>query len=280
MMGEKRWLDELPLESAERELLVAGRAARPTRGAVDENWRAFSLVASGSSTAGTSGAGHAASVKTTSGIVLKAGTGGLFGVATVKSFAIGVALGVGVSGTSAVVARVRQLHARPAAMLDRTAALPPREAPEQGPPSRLGERASAVAALAPVPEPSAKKAEPFVHGEPRVAAASLAPLPESSSPAPAVVVGPSEASLSAQARELAVVKRLLDAGATADALHRLEANFSAGNASVLSEERDALYVQALTRAGRSVEARQRARRFVALYPRSPYVEIIRRVAQD
>jgi hypothetical protein len=87
-------------------------------------------------------------------------------------------------------------------------------------------------------------------------------------------------SLAAEARQLAQVKRLLDAGATAEALRQLATNFGAGEPTLLSEERDALYVQALTRAGRGTEARARAREFLSRYPRSPYVESIRRVGEE
>ena len=76
------------------------------------------------------------------------------------------------------------------------------------------------------------------------------------------------------------MKRLLDAGSTEEALRRLEATFGVGAASSLPEERDALYVQALERAGRPTEAKVRARLFLTRYPRSPYVTRIRRVAEE
>ena len=43
-MTNKRWLDELPLESAERALLLAGKSAQPPSGSADANWQALSVA--------------------------------------------------------------------------------------------------------------------------------------------------------------------------------------------------------------------------------------------
>jgi len=88
------------------------------------------------------------------------------------------------------------------------------------------------------------------------------------------------ASLARQARELAELKRLIDHGSATEALSRLDKNFSAGTPSVLSEERDALYVQALARAQRRDEARRFARQFLVRYPHSPYFETMRQLLTE
>jgi hypothetical protein len=290
MTAEKRWLDELPFESPERELLEAGKGARPHGDDVDANWRAFCVAAGGAgAAAASSGAAHAASAKAVSGFVSKAGVGGLLNAAMLKTFAVGIALGVGVSGTSVVVQRIGQRDVRPV----------PVEVRRVTATERMHARVAEPAPAAPSPlaaevreeppisasAPRREVAERAVPVEPllRAAPSSLAVPPEV--PAPATVVSVSAvaadgASLSAQARELAQVKRLLDAGETLDALRRLEASSGAGAASSLSEERDALYVQALESAGRLAEAKVRARVFVSRYPRSPYVATIRRVAEE
>ncbi|HSU39724.1 MAG TPA: hypothetical protein VLJ38_09150 [Polyangiaceae bacterium] len=283
MTLESRWIDELPLESAERELLVAGKAARPSRDDVDANWRAFSIALSGpTSAAASAGASHAMSAKAASGLATKASAAGLLSAATVKSFAVGIALGVGVSAASAVVERVRPPQVRPASAASRPLA------PGADPTPRVPKPVPRTGAL-PISPPLASafeqggRAEPALRAAPHTttaAAAIPAPtsaLPLAGAPSATLLSGPS---LSAQAHELAQVKRLLDAGATAEALRHLTATFSAGEPSALSEERDALFVQALTRAGRGAEARARAREFLGRYSRSPYLESIRRVAEE
>jgi hypothetical protein len=283
MTLESRWLDELPLESAERELLVAGKAARPSRDDVDANWRAFSIALGGpTSAAASAGASHAISAKAASGFATKASAAGLLSAATMKSFAVGIALGVGVSAGGAVIERVRPPQARPASAASRPLA------PGADPTGRVPKPLPRTGAL-PISAPLAtafeqgSRAEPSVRAAPHTAPAAAAIPAPTSAPAlggAAPASAPSGPSLSAQARELAQVKRLLDAGATAEALRHLTTNFSAGEPSALSEERDALFVQALTRAGRGAEARARAREFLSRYSRSPYLESIRRVADE
>ena len=279
MTRERRWLDELPLESAERELLVAGRAARPSGDDVDASWRAFLLAASGTTSAAAS-AGAARAMSAKAAIATKASTAGLLSVATLKSFAVGIALGVGVSTAGALVERAHPRQAAPASAARGT--LAPGARPNATMPKQPLPVAAPVA-LPPVPAAP----EQGGNAELSLRAAPHAATPTASNPATTVAPepgaaasAPSGSSLSAQARELAQVKRLLDAGATAEALRQLATNFSAGEPTALSEERDALYVQALARAGRGVEARTRAREFLSRYPRSPYVTSIRRLAQE
>ncbi len=276
-MTDKRWLDELPLESAERALLLAGKSAQPPSGTADANWQALCVALSAPAGMATGGsAAYSATVKAaSSGIVSKAGAGGLLSAATLKSFAVGVALGVGVSGTSVVVSRVTRHDERP-----RAAANPALET--AGPPP-VARRASATPALA---QPSVTAApSDSVNGTTASFPNADGPHPTSSAPthldatttAPLAAAPLGDTSLSEQAHELAVVKRLLDAGDATQALHRIEASFGAGALSMLTEERDALYVQALSQVGRRSEARAAAQRFMNRYPRSPYLSTMRRL---
>lgn len=281
MTDTKRWLEELPHGAPERDLLLAGRAARPPLGSVDKGWQALG-VALGVTTvtttaAAANGAIHAAGTAT-AGAASHTATTGAFAVA-VKWFVAGVALGCGVSGAATVVERIG--HGHPVHASPRLASV----APEHGA-ARAGlSRDHATPLTAP----------PEVAGEPVPAADAArahesSTLPSSSAPRRELVAarqpasGPLEASpalpsqelaLAAQARDLAEVKRLIDAGAAAAALARLEAGSRGGEALVLSEERDALYVQALASARRRTEARARARAFLARYPESPYLAAMR-----
>lgn len=279
-MTEKRWLDELPLESAERTLLLAGKSAHPPSGTADANWQALCVALSAPAGLATGGsAAYSASVKAaSSGIVSKAGAGGLLSAATLKSFAVGVALGVGVSGTSVVVSRVTRPDERP-----RVAVNPKLKAPEPRAtaPHPTTAAAPAEASGAAAPSSSALGETSSLPSEDGPHATSSAPTHlETPTPVPTASSPLGDTSLSEQARELAVVKRLLDAGAATQALRRLEASFGAGTLSTLVEERDALYVQALSQGGRRSEASAAAQRFIDRYPRSPYLAMMRRLVGD
>jgi TolA-binding protein len=131
-----------------------------------------------------------------------------------------------------------------------------------------GEPAQADSELA---APAAPEQVPA--GEP----APLQPLPWLSKPTAAVPAPARASSLAEQARELAQVKRLIDAGASGQALRELEQSVVANAGSQLSEERDALYVQALDQAHRRAEAERAAKRFLKRYPNSPQSEKMRQL---
>lgn len=86
-------------------------------------------------------------------------------------------------------------------------------------------------------------------------------------------------SLAEQARELAQIQRLIDAGATTEALRRLEASLDTNTDSGLAEERDALHIRALIKAQRTTQAALLAKRFIQRYPNSPQTESMRRFLQ-
>lgn len=267
MSDDKRWLDELPLAAAERKLLLAGRSARPPSGSTDAGWKAFSLALNAAPVAAAGGAGaHAAS-----GIVSKAGAGGLLSAATAKSFVIGVALGVGLAGTAAVVERLSHDEPPPKTAKSTLAPAPP-PAGEQ---ARVASISEAHLAAAPGSAQEKPRGAAMAK-EPRTTSGSAPNPAEATSPAPE---SSADTSLARQARELAVVKRLLDAGSPAEALRRLAASGASGPSALL-EERDALYVQALHQTERRAEARVFARRFLERHPRSPYLESMRRLAEE
>jgi len=300
MTKTKRWLDELPRVSSEYELLLAGRSARPAPGAVDADWQALCVAlgtgavatsVAASSIAESSVAGH---VSGGSSLVLgKASSAGLC-VAAAKSLAIGVVAGLSVMGAGTLVERSNHGHGGPQAAAKPTLAATgqrPSVAPIAAPIAAHPDQLPAPSA----PLPSASSAA-FV-APPARSVESPPLLNQPGGPSPSSITSPSvetdetdetdktdktdkTASLSQQARELAQLKRLIDSGASSEALRRLDQNFSADATSALSEERDALYVQALDRAQRRAEARAFAQRFLARYPHSPYVETMRRLLAE
>ena len=115
MTNPKRWLDELPHGSHERELLLVGKAARPAEGAIDANWKALcaalGTTAAISGTFATSAAASAAAASASTSAKVgvsvaasKAAGTGLVLVAA-KSLAVGVGIGLAVMGAAAVVER-------------------------------------------------------------------------------------------------------------------------------------------------------------------------------
>lgn len=287
MTNTKRWLDELPLESQERELLLVGRSARPAAGAIDANWQG--ICAALGTTAGVGVAASSAAASTvsasakvgTSMVVSKVAGTGLV-VAAAKSLAVGAVVGLALMGASTVVEQ--SLNARkPSAPLNGSApATTARRVLAEPTPTSVAARsdhassASVASASNPTPSSSAPRE--------RVAASAnaLATAPTAAATAALSAMSPEarSASLAQQARELAELKRLIDSGAAHEALRRLNEHFNAATASLLSEERDALYVQALARAQRRGEAQAYARQFLVHYPHSPYAEIMHRLLTE
>jgi len=278
MTNTKRWLDELPSQSYERELLLVGKSAQPAPGALEANWRALSVALGTSAISGvvaSSAAASSASAKLgTSLAASKVASTGL-AVTAAKSLAIGAALGLAVFGTGAIVEHSSQNREQ------RASASQPSALPTARRSSATPAAAAPAREIAAAPEPSAPDPTSSVATPPERLAASSAPPLQPSSAASASPTTPADkaASLSQQARELAELKRLIDSGAPSEALRRLP-NFGGDTVSVLAEERDALYVQALARAQRRVEARIFAQRFIARYPHSPYFESMRQLLSE
>jgi len=286
MTKTKRWLDELPLESCERELLLLGKSAQPAHGAVDADWRALCVALGTTAAAGgvatSSVAANSVSAKIGASLAAsKAASAGLL-VAAAKSLAVGVAVGLALTGVGTVAEHLsRSGDERPAAVVERTQAPARRPASQQIPtpmtaPSDEGALPPASSVRGEAPASSTPR-ERLTAGS---SALNQASAPTRASAAVAVSPEDKTASLSQQARELAELKRLIDGGATSEALRRLDTNFRAGAVSVLSEERDALHVQALDRAQRRDEARFFAQRFLTRYPHSPYFETMRRLLAE
>lgn len=295
MTNPKRWLDELPLGSQERELLLVGKAARPAEGALEANWKALSAAlgsaAAISGTFATSAAAHSATASTSATVGASiaaskvAGSAGL-SLVIAKSLAVGVGIGLAVMGAAAVAERVSEHRPPPAVEAKSSPVVDARRPLSGAPPTRPAQPVQPVSPRAePLTSPSSAAGLSRPHDTGTGLGAGLnsvavSPAASSASTASPASAEEKTASLARQARELAELKRLIDSGASGEALRRLNENFSAGTDSVLSEERDALYAQALAGAHRGDEAKTFARQFMARYPHSPYFETMRQLLSE
>lgn len=146
-----------------------------------------------------------------------------------------------------------------------TAAAPAVEAAASTPEATTSEvTARSPTAAAPAVGATSRHREPSFNVDDAATAVSPGPIPL-------------ENSLSAQARDLAQIKRLLDAGAIDEALRRLQVSTNQEIQPELGEERDALHIEALAKANRLSQASHVAERFFSRYPNSPHRERIRKL---
>jgi hypothetical protein len=272
-----RWLDDLPEDAPERQLLVAGRAVRSPAGSLERGWQALSVGL---------GAASATAVVSTQAAATTVAAKIAFGCAGLslgaKAIAIGFAVGMGAVGVIQVSEHVshrpsaQTLSASRPSVMSKGESAPTRPRPTVGPaeapvmtagvdPVAIGAHApsapAAVLSLSDQRKPSAKQAS-------ATATSSIAAVAEPEA---------KESPLAEQAQELAQVKRLVDAGAVEEALRRLKSSFLHDVNSALSEEREALYIEALSKAQHADEAKRRAQRFLVRYPNSPHLEKMRRL---
>lgn len=288
MTNTKRWLDELPLGSRERELLLVGKAARPAEGAIDANWQALctalgaTAAISGTFATGAAANSAAAPVSASASVGTslaagKAASAGLFIVAA-KSLVVGAGIGLALMGAASVVrpssnstlpATATKSQPKAAARQPLLNAVPVPHFAQPDPKP-----------VVPAPSSPSSTSNASRMREPAVVGSPLANQPSAPQPTSAPSAMSAEektASLARQARELAELKRLIDHGSSSEALARMDEHFSANTPSTLSEERDALYVQALARSQRRTEADAFARQFLIRYPHSPYFETVRQL---
>jgi hypothetical protein len=265
-----RWLRELPADSTERHLLTAGKAARAPKGNVERGWQTFSAtlaaasatsVVTAKAVATTAVAPHStAAASAASATVTTKATLGALGLSLgTKSLAIGFAIGMGVIGTRKAVS---QLSHRDSASPSTSIVSRPAAIVTPSPP-----HATSI-----LPSFDERPPEPF---EPKTLPVTAAAAATNHVTAPTVDLELRATSLAEQARELAQIKRLIDAGTIEEAVHRLEASFVRDVHTTLAEERDALYIQALERAQRTAQAKNLAKRFFVRYPSSPHAETMR-----
>lgn len=297
MTRTNRWLDVLPVDSAERQLLLAGRADTPPPGSVDLDWQALSaalgaavatttITTSAVATSGTVQAGAASAI---GAATTKATVAGIGLSLAAKSVTIGFVLGMGMIGAGTAVSEIHQRGrqssanttlvqpslrpAAPATPRARHAApeastvtlpeqtLPPREIPT----SSAAVPSSSVKRF--VSEPTERATIPASEREALGSRSQSGAATPTEVPPPVASSGPS---LAAQAQDLAQVKRLIDGGNATEAIRRLQVSSVEGMHPALTEERDALYVQALDKAQMRAQTVLFAKRFLARYPNSPH----------
>lgn len=133
--------------------------------------------------------------------------------------------------------------------------------------------ASAYTLPAPIIEPAPEPIVDPIEAPPVVASAKT----KAGAPAPSASAPPERPTLAEEVRQLAEVRALAAtnpalAAQKADEGHR---RFAKG---MLYQEREAVAISALSRAGRPGEAASRATRFLAQFPKSPFADQLRAAA--
>jgi hypothetical protein len=237
--------DLTPLPPDVADLLGAG-ADLPGPPA-DTERRLYGRIAASVGIAGgiaATGGTAAAAGKTTGGAAAIAATGS----AASTKLALIVAAVVAVAGGAGTALYLTGGDDAPAPAVDRAAPVVAPAAPEPAAP----EPAPEPAALEPAPEPAAADEPPAEVAEP------------AAKPAPTVD------SLAAERRLLDRARALIAGGDHTGALAQLRAHARRFPRGRLAEERDASWIHALVRAGRTDAARARAARFHRRYPDSLY----------
>jgi hypothetical protein len=133
----------------------------------------------------------------------------------------------------------------------------------------------AVAASSETPavaQAASADAVPIASSTPSAAAPAHAPNPSSTSSA--------RPSLEAEIEALGAARRALDSGDAAGTLARLDRYAHDFPRGALSQEATVLRIEALSRAGRTAEARALGKRFLAQNPQSPHASRIRSLLGD
>jgi len=232
----------------ERDVLRAGRAEGPSPHEKRALWTAIaaqSALAIPAASAQT--ATNAASAGAGAGATSAGGTS-----LGVKSALVAIALGGGVFATAR--------------------AWPPASPPPPGivvasPAAQPAPPAPPSATLPPTETASAPRTAPARPARPQIAHDLAAREP-----------APSR--LAAEGRAVVEAKRALRAGDAASALRLLEAADRAFPDGALEQEREALAIEALDRAGQREAARARAQAFLRAYPTSPHATNVRRFAGE
>jgi hypothetical protein len=228
----------------ERDVLRAGRAEGPTSREKQALWTA---IAAQSGLAIPAASAQSATNAASAGATSAGGTS-----LAVKSALVAIALGGGVFATAR--AWPPASPPPPGIVVASPAAQPP-------PPARP------PAPLPPTEAASAPRAAPARPARPQIAhdLAARAPAPSR---------------LAAEGRAVVDAKRALRADDAASALRLLEAADRAFPDGALGQEREALMIEALDRAGQREAARARARAFLRAYPTSPHATNVRRFAGE
>jgi len=294
MSDPRRWVEEdADAAPHERALLQAGLDMDPPAGAEDAIWAALSAKigpGGGGGDGGDGGDGGGGDDGGSGG-----GPSGDMGIpmgafaqaATAISSAVGGALGVVGSAKGLVVGLLSTAIVAGAVATVVPAKQAPPGAPKVEPTAAAEIAAPPVTAKPNVPPPEAAPAHPPpVENEapksappPRLSPPANASPTELPDPLPSVNPEVARAKRESQLREektaLGDARAALRGGDTASALQKLEAVGGRFPNGTLAQEREALAIEALARAGQSAAASERAAAFLRAYPTSPHAMKIR-----
>jgi hypothetical protein len=256
MKAPKRLIEERPSPELAR-ALRAGIELAPPRGAEQAVWTALHAALAASAVSATASAATAGA---------KSATGATGLVTIFKSVAIGLAAGTVVLGGHAALSSLANA---------------PDAAPAPGPTlaatrTHVAPAEPAVAARGmPAPAPSPAAAERSPVALPR---ASARPSTSASTNASASASAGAERAERPRPDESAAVleaRRQLRSGDPARALQVLEQSAAQFPSGSLAQERSALEIEALVRAGKHTDAKRKAAAFLTQYPESPHSARIR-----
>jgi hypothetical protein len=253
MNDPRRWTDEGGESTAlERELVGAGRDAGPSREQKRKMWGAI--------------AGQAAVAATGAGAASASGTAAAAtGLTVLKATAIVVLVGAGVVATTRAMRTPAVPTPQSAAP---TAALPSPQSPQS-----TDDRPPATSAsTAPVadPGPAGPRSVKVAHPAPRPNAAATAALADNAR----------ASQLREESAMILEARSVLRGGDPARAFTLLDAARARFPAGILVQEREALTIEALVRAGQRALARKRADAFLRDYPKIPHAADVRSVVAE
>lgn len=259
MTDPKRWSeDDGELGAGELRLLRAGLKPSVPRGAKRAVWIALAAQLPSAIAAATTVAG---------------GAGALTGASLIKAASIGVLLGA----TTMTAVTVVERHSAPSRPAEPVKALPS-ASPAVRPRVALRAPSTPVPPAEPLAEPPAVASVAASSSERTRAPAEPTRAASATPPALSVASFPDDSARSqhdAESRKVATARNLLRSGQPRGALLALEEarrDFPNGE---LSQEREALAIEALRVLGESAEARRRAEAFLTRYPASPHAALAR-----
>lgn len=286
MNDPRRWADgESDATGFERDLVRASRELEPPEGEKERIWVGIAASIGPGDGPGGSAAPAAAGAVGASGATVAKGTAsavvtlGLLKWAAIGAIGAGAALGVHRAASRPEGHPVRAPSASPLA--------PPAIPSLPAPPARVARSAEPVPqapepirAAVPVSPPAPSASLQSIPAQSATTTgALLEPPPPSASPpasAPPIPDSPDDRTsrLRDESRMVGEARSALRRGDALAALSVLDALHGKHPAGGLSQESEALRIEALARLGRRAEARARAENFLRLWPSSPYVEVV------
>jgi Outer membrane lipoprotein len=239
-----RWTErDSDATALERDLVAAGRAQGPSADERERIWHGIAAQCAASSLAAGTDAAAAAATAPVKG-------GGLWAVSSWKVVAVATLVGAGAITGARMIHRGSPPISSPAAQPTPPPAAPFPSGPVVSEPNEAAEAAGESAAV-PTPPPSAVRTS---NDAKKVRASRLAE----------------------ESRVVLDARGALRSGDLGQAMHLLEAARTEFPDGALTQEREALTIEAIGRSGRGELASKRAEAFLREYPKSPHASDVRR----